>query len=48
MNIFLIIILWMIGAKLNMGYGYFIVLALDVFIKIIIAALKTNVDFNWK
>ena len=40
MNIFIAIILWMIGLKLQMGNAYFFVIVLSVVIQILIGGSK--------
>ena len=40
MNIFIAIILWMIGLKLQMGNAYYVVIVLSVVIQILIGGSK--------
>ena len=40
MNIFLVIILWMIGAKLGMGGGYYAVLTVSAIVGIVLFMIE--------
>lgn len=42
MNIFIAIILWMIGLKLQMGNAYYVVIVLSVVIQILVGSSKNS------